>query len=472
MVLFYIFNHILIFKMADIDTIDTKVDIKHYVKCPICYELIQDATILDSNCGHVFCFKCISNAKKKECPMCKAEFYKTHRSEILNRMIKDVKTKCTNENCNMMIPMIDFDAHKKVCLYESVNCITCKKSAKRLEFDAIHGDSKCDKCGATIKKCDKEHEKVCPEAIITCPNKNCSNSYKQKDKKSHTDFCPFELVTCNCGVQYERQADFWKEHNIKQNCKFCKSSFLTCSLGSHEKKCPERTVNCKCGMVYKQTEKIYHNYICPNHKLNCQYKVCDHRCTRKEMIEHQKKCPHMNKGKRINLAGLSDYSNIFPYKALLWNGKEVVTMASYHDSLFVRMLSNNETFLIKYMQEYKNLKPITIEQGLHYDYKERRVWHPVEAIKVSDTKVELRYTNEGRKSVIINFATAMESLCYFRAHWNKYVERPVMKGKKCTKKRDEDSDEDIVIEVDSDDEEERPRRRRSKKVSKKRSIKV
>lgn len=463
----------------NIDTIDTKIDIKEWIKCPICYELIQKASVLDCNCTHVFCNKCITDAKGSSCPICKSKYGRVLKMAVLDRIIKDVKAKCPNDGCNMMMCLMDHEHHKKVCLHEIINCETCKKKIKRLDLETFHNNRTCDKCHQEVKKCITDHEKSCPETVVACVNKNCTVSFALKDKKTHVNLCSFENIACLCGVKHERQSAFWMEHNKTKKCQYCQIDVLGCVLETHEGKCPEKITKCKCGSQYKIDEKKYHKYVCPDKKILCPNTNCTYESSRREMITHYKSCTHS--GDMDVMLGY-DYFSIYPYQCFYWKGKETLYMKSFGDAIFARNVDGTETFIIKYLDEYKEMKPVKIAVNTYFDFEDDNYqWRPVRVKKIEQDSVTVSFADK-QQTMTCRFDKFMERICFFRTYMYKYPKTTDKKAKKDKpkSKRDEDDDYDYSdLDIDSDEsdvsyesrERDKPKKTSGKKSSKKSSYK-
>ena len=90
---------------------ETPKETKEIETCPICLDDIGDKDSCNTECGHKFCFKCLSIAlrNKNTCPMC--------RHELLEENL-DVKKIKRLENINSIFAMENIRNNKEIKKYE------------------------------------------------------------------------------------------------------------------------------------------------------------------------------------------------------------------------------------------------------------------------------------------------------------------------------------------------------------------
>ena len=93
-------------------------------KCAICWDVHEKDIVELNHCGHVFGRKCLLQAPKQECPVCRARYYQdeVNRSRFVERQVGQL----------------------------NVNCPDCEWNG-------------------TLSQLRKEHK--CPEAFIECPKR-------------------------------------------------------------------------------------------------------------------------------------------------------------------------------------------------------------------------------------------------------------------------------------------------------------
>ncbi|AYV79259.1 MAG: tumor necrosis factor receptor-associated factor 6-like protein [Faunusvirus sp.] len=109
--------------------------------CSICIDIIKTPTEI-TNCGHVFCYKCICEMinTAQICPLCRADIEGTQISLAIERYIQGNEIRCYNDQCGKTMTIGNTDIHiQNECEYENKTCIYCAKSVIRREF-AKHSD--------------------------------------------------------------------------------------------------------------------------------------------------------------------------------------------------------------------------------------------------------------------------------------------------------------------------------------------
>ena len=137
-----------------------------FYKCSICYKIMFNPKDCEE-CGHSYCYECISILN---CPFgCKTKSIKNTSAGIID-LLKNLKFKCQNEGCTMIIPYEEVKNHDANCEYQKVFC-TNKKCKKRI-----------------IKKdLDNHIKNICKYSLISC--QYCKNDYYRKEINEHEKLC-------------------------------------------------------------------------------------------------------------------------------------------------------------------------------------------------------------------------------------------------------------------------------------------
>ena len=137
-----------------------------FYKCNICNKIMINPTDCE-NCGHSFCYECISKTK---CPFnCEKKNLKPASNGITN-LLNNLKFKCVNEGCDEIINYIDIKSHQNLCPYQKMICpnkecneqILKKNLEKHIKDECKYTNIKCENCGNNIPRYQiQEHEKMC-----------------------------------------------------------------------------------------------------------------------------------------------------------------------------------------------------------------------------------------------------------------------------------------------------------------------
>lgn len=165
------------------------------LSCSICMNIIDDPVALDNSrqfvvqgvqileeqCGHVFCRKCITTSLgiKLECPLCKRKSSEPVLISDVNmrRRIKNMKMICCYKEygCIWDGQYADVRAHIRKCRYRGDKCGMCSRIIKRdneVKHECPMEMIQCtldDKCCAMVKRCNiAQHYKVCDYRIVKC----------------------------------------------------------------------------------------------------------------------------------------------------------------------------------------------------------------------------------------------------------------------------------------------------------------
>ena len=137
-----------------------------FYKCNICNKIMINPTDCE-NCGHSFCYECISKTK---CPFnCEKKNLKPASNGITN-LLNNLKFKCVNEGCDEIINYIDIKSHQNLCPYQKMICpnkecneqILKKNLEKHIKDECKYTNIKCENCGNNFPRYQiQEHEKMC-----------------------------------------------------------------------------------------------------------------------------------------------------------------------------------------------------------------------------------------------------------------------------------------------------------------------
>ena len=137
-----------------------------FYKCSICFKVMIDPKDCEE-CGHSYCNECISVLN---CPFgCKKKLIKNTSIGIIN-LLKNIKFKCQNEECDSIIPYNEVKNHDKNCKYQKIKC-TNKRCKKR------------------ISKCELENhiKNICKYSLIKC--QYCKSEFFRKEIIEHEKIC-------------------------------------------------------------------------------------------------------------------------------------------------------------------------------------------------------------------------------------------------------------------------------------------
>ena len=183
--------------------------------CPICHQLLDEAQ--QTPCGHLFCKKCLKNAKGSgkvhagyfRCPLCRAQ-HSCKTSEAMNdkyneRRVTSLRVKCPKSQCDWEGSVGTVDNHKRIhCLFENVSCSKrCGTFVLRRNLRS-HIDNKCRFRTSFCKFCHQkgthefittDHCRECDAYPIECPNQ-CGEAVAQKKIETHLSKCPMQDIEC------------------------------------------------------------------------------------------------------------------------------------------------------------------------------------------------------------------------------------------------------------------------------------
>ena len=179
-------------------------------------------------CGYLFCKSCL--IKTPVCPNnCCNEFVAVPNKQV-DRTIKALEVYCTNKPnmCRWQGPLSEFDSHLVKCQFLWVKCsLGCDSMMPRQSVD-IHMRDKCPFRPAVCQYCsttgthqyiNDEHNELCLNELVPCPN-NCEvKVVPRRDKEKHKDICPLKSIECEyhdigCAELVTRK--YLKQHNEEE----------------------------------------------------------------------------------------------------------------------------------------------------------------------------------------------------------------------------------------------------------------
>ena len=193
--------------------------------CPICHQIVFEPR--QTNCGHLYCKKCLDDCSNDQCPVCRQE-YKASEDHYNRRRVNGLKVKCKYQRngCLWVGDLGDFAAHLERCkttcpycnvelrstllsVHVSERCpkrpIVCPYCNVRLSYDSNRENRlrwhylrcqsfthKCpNKCGGvySFQALGQHIAKDCTEVVTICKYSayGCSATLKRKDLSDHLD---------------------------------------------------------------------------------------------------------------------------------------------------------------------------------------------------------------------------------------------------------------------------------------------
>ena len=216
----------------DYEFVDT--NLPDEFQCPICTLVPRDVHQA-SCCGKMFCKSCLDEWKTKSttnytCPNCREDLTNNHFFKDLNtnRKIRNLLIHCTNKKCIWKGSLQDIEKHLSTCAFQIVECSNkCGTQLKQSNLEN-HLVYKCPKRIVSCVYCHKEdeyqiingdHNDVCTDYPLPCPNNGCENKIKRHLMTEHKDTCPKEEVDCQyfkVGCYEKMKRENLPQHN-KEN---------------------------------------------------------------------------------------------------------------------------------------------------------------------------------------------------------------------------------------------------------------
>ena len=140
---------------------------QHEVKCPVCFEILEDA-YQTACCGKHICSQC--NKGLKKCPFCRNSKYSAMADKFFSRTLLGYKVECFHS--------------KRGCPWTG----ELRTLKQHVEENCKKNFTKCNHCTFQCPhKAFPQHVPVCMEAPQPCPNRCPLRSIKRKDLKRHLD---------------------------------------------------------------------------------------------------------------------------------------------------------------------------------------------------------------------------------------------------------------------------------------------
>ena len=193
------------YKGVEYEFVTTHTEILEELQCPICLELVSDP--VQTNCGHIFCGKCIK--RTKTCPIDRKTFTVTP-DEFNKRRLKNFKVKCPNseKGCYWQGDLGEAEKHTRdVCQFTVVACrnVDCNEEMTRQELDehmrnlCLQRKYNCPHCHkeSTYHNVTTKHFTICKDMPLPCPGGCGTQGLVRKSMEQHLlTECPEEVVPC------------------------------------------------------------------------------------------------------------------------------------------------------------------------------------------------------------------------------------------------------------------------------------
>jgi hypothetical protein len=134
--------------------------------CKICTYIIHDPYECE-NCGIPYCKDCLTKweMRSNQCPIkCDTVMKTKPAHKFIKKMLGELKIKCKNQDCGIVIEISRMNYHLKECEYE----------------------------------------------ILKCPNEECAEKISRKDLEKHREACKFKTIQCERCAESFRD----KEQNV------------------------------------------------------------------------------------------------------------------------------------------------------------------------------------------------------------------------------------------------------------------
>ena len=180
------------------------------ITCPICLNLAWD--IIDcSNCGFIFCKKCIDESIAKvdnSCPVCRQSPFQSTECKTIKKIISKYKLKCPNIPCNENPEYSEYITHQEKCKFRKYHC-----NNEGCNFETINDIESM-----------KAHSLSCQYKRIIC--QYCNESLKEIDFVNHLNNKCNKIIDCPDCHNQMKISDFMNNHNV--------ITCLMCQLDSSE----------------------------------------------------------------------------------------------------------------------------------------------------------------------------------------------------------------------------------------------
>eukprot|EP01084_Bolivina_argentea_P030715 56866_1 len=237
-------------------------------ECGICSNIMKEPRQFNCDAGDLFCKDCIiklpeswtvSEGKCRQCPKCKKNC--TIQNEYIKipyieRQINALKVLCPNSKNTSYISNTNNDSGPNE-QFSTISDDTKKRKIIVIDDDTndnkrrkLNNEKLCDWSG--IYSDLSQHIIMCPYQSIKCPF-DCGNEMLRENVKNHENICPNIRITCpnnGCVISLKRHLmnKHIKEHcpKTKVTCSLCNKSMIRTSVYAHDKYyCKEAQVDCE-----------------------------------------------------------------------------------------------------------------------------------------------------------------------------------------------------------------------------------
>lgn len=214
------------------------------LQCPICLQIMLHPIYLKS-CQHTFCESCFeqlfsnnSTNAKVSCPNCRAEISKTDKTpSITHQVLLDIlECCCPSKDCVWTGHFRKVEDHLRNYCYWLFLCecgIVCRKDSEHKEFCPLNVVN-C-QCGSvmTRKELDKHRQNICPSEEIPCSyHENGCNwiGKRQAFTENHVKECKVGHLANRC-EQLSKKIKILESSENSIYIKYKSSEgFITCGL--------------------------------------------------------------------------------------------------------------------------------------------------------------------------------------------------------------------------------------------------
>ena len=263
------------------DILLNKIDnsILEIVTCPICKNIGWNIMNC-SQCGSIFCKKCLDRSRtkvKNSCPLCRKYPFRPGDIKTVKKFFGNIKLKCRNNPCEETFEyskyLSDYVPHLANCKYRKCHC-----KNEGCNYENFLGN----------KEQMKKHSLDCQHKKIKC--RFCSKEIKEIDSKNHVKNECTQLIKCPICHKEMTRSYFNSNHNDAD----CYDNQLALFIENSE----------------KDREKIESNLRNENEQLKNNSKVKDEEIKRlnDELEKYKKKCEE-SKNKEISLLNKKRKSN-------------------------------------------------------------------------------------------------------------------------------------------------------------------
>ena len=194
----------------------------------VCRCLLREPQLIDCKCGTCFCRSCIDPIKTegKPCPLCNGPFTASLPDRRLQRTLNGLKVYCTfkGAGCDWVDVLGNLYEHLNLesdsnrlsgCPFAPIGCFFCKEVLQRQLIKEYESDQcpqrpflcvHCVKYKSSFQDVNDNHVPVCPEKLITCPNKCGIKLHRNRIEDHLLNVCALNKVNCTyhsvgCKVQ-------------------------------------------------------------------------------------------------------------------------------------------------------------------------------------------------------------------------------------------------------------------------------